>query len=95
MSLKELRPYALPDWHAMDDASASRVVRARNALALVQDLTAGQKRTITSSVELNQDELGDFLSLIIEELDTARSETKTMRQFMEDFAPEIRQEVSV
>lgn len=94
MPHEELRPYGLQDWYALDESTASRVDRARNALALVQDLAAGQKRTGTSAVELNQDELGDFLSLIIDELDTAKAESQPMREFLKSKAVAIREEVA-
>lgn len=52
-----------------------RLQRARNALALFQDLAAGQKRTTPPTVEVNQDELADFLSLVLEQLDMVATET--------------------
>jgi len=94
MPHEELRPYSLQDWHALDDASMSRMQQARNALALVQDLAVGQKRTTPPTIEVHQDELGDFLSLIVEQLDTVAGESQPMRPFLKDHAAEVRLEVA-
>lgn len=94
MPHEELRPYGLQDWHALDESTATRIGRARNALALVQDLAVEQKRTTTSTVELNKDELGDFLSLIIDELDTSRAESQPMREFLKSQSVRVLEEVA-
>lgn len=94
MPHEALRPYTLQDWHALDDASLSRMQQARNAPALVQDLTAGQKRAEPATIEVHQDELGDFLSLIVEQLDTVASESKPMRRFLRERADEVSTEVA-
>lgn len=94
MPHEDLRPYSLQDWHALDDSSMSRIQQARNALALVQDLTAGQKRTTPPTIEVHQDELGDFLSLVMEQLDTATGESQPMRPFLRTHAKEVQMEMA-
>lgn len=95
MPHEKLRPYAIADWHALDDDSLSRIRQARNALALVQDLTSGQKRNTASTVEVNQDELGDFLSLVVEQLDSVASESRPMHSFLKEQAKQVNAEVAL
>ncbi|MDV6319590.1 hypothetical protein [Chromohalobacter sp. HP20-39] len=94
MNHESLRPYALGDWWAFDQSTLTRLQHARRSLALVHDLVEGQPHNSVSTVELNQEELGALLALVVESLDTVEEEAFGMRRFVAEHAEDVRREVA-
>ncbi|WP_069384037.1 hypothetical protein [Halomonas caseinilytica] len=88
-----LRPYGAFDWYALDESTWTRLLTARRSLALVHDLLEGQPQRTPDTVEVQKDELGALLSLVMDSLNTVEGETQPMKDFVKNHANAIHEEV--